>query len=75
MDDKIYILPYEWKENALKFYIYSINGAFLGERFIPLKMQYSMQPYPFAIKNNHLYQLVENEITEEWELHIDALNP
>jgi hypothetical protein len=46
MDDKIYILPYEWNEGALKFYIYTIEGKFLASPFIPLKMMYSMQPFP-----------------------------
>jgi hypothetical protein len=74
VDDKIYILPYEWKADALEFYIYKINGEFLAEKFIPLVMKYSMQPYPFAILNNRLYQLIENDETEEWELHINNMD-
>ncbi len=72
-DDRIYILPYEWNETGLKFYIYSTEGRFLSEQFIPLKLKYSMQPYPFVIKDNRVFQLVENEDTEEWELHMNKL--
>jgi len=72
-DDRIYILPYEWNETGLKFFIYSTSGNFLSEQFIPLKLQYSMQPYPFAMKNNKVYQLIENEDTEVWELFINDL--
>ena len=53
--------------------IYSTGGNFLSEQFIPLKLQYSMQPYPFAMKNNKVYQLIENEDTEVWELFINDL--
>jgi len=73
VDNKIYILPYEWKENALKFYIYTIEGKPLSEKFIPFALQYSMQPYPFAIQNDQLYQLIENESNEDWELHINKI--
>ena len=51
VDDKIYILPYEWRDDALKFYIYTTKGNFLAETFLPLAMKYSMQPFPFTIFN------------------------
>lgn len=73
VDDKIYILPYEWKDDALKFYIYKINGDFLAETYVPLVMKYSMQPFPFTILNDRVYQLIENDNTEDWELHINDL--
>lgn len=73
VDDKIYILPYEWKEDALKFYIYKISGEFLAGTYIHLAMKYSMQPFPFTIQNNKVYQLIENDTTEDWELHINNL--
>jgi hypothetical protein len=73
VDDKIYILPYEWKDDALKFFIYNINGEFLTETYVPLVMKYSMQPFPFTILNDRVYQLIENDSTEDWELHINDL--
>jgi len=73
VDDKIYILPYEWKDDALKFYVYKINGEFLAETYIHLAMKYSMQPFPFTIQNDKVYQLIENDTTEDWELHINDL--
>ena len=73
-DDKIFILPYEWNETGLKFYIYSVNGKFISEQYIPLALMYSMQPYPFSIQKNRVYQIIENEETEEWELHVNDLN-
>jgi hypothetical protein len=30
--------------------------------------------YPAAIKNGILYQLIENEETEAWDLHINPIN-
>jgi hypothetical protein len=72
-DDKIYILPYEWNEVGLKFYIYSVEGKFLSEQYIPLVFKYSMQPFPFAIQDNKVYQLIENDTSEDWELHINDI--
>lgn len=57
VDNKVYILPYEWKEDALKFYIYTIDGKFLAAKFLPFTIMYSMQPFPFAIQNDHLSEL------------------
>jgi hypothetical protein len=34
-----------------------------------------MQPYPFAILNDQVYQLVEDEDTEAWKLHVTRLEP
>lgn len=73
-DDKLYILSYEWRNDALKFYIYTIDGESLNDQYLSFKMKYSMQPYPFGILNNQLYQLIENESSEEWELHINKID-
>jgi hypothetical protein len=32
-----------------------------------------LQYYPYTIHNGSLYQLIENEDTEEWELHVNGL--
>ena len=47
-----------------------MNGEFLKTTFLPVKggMAHYQNPYFFC--NGKLYQLVDNEDEEEWELHI-----
>lgn len=32
-----------------------------------------MLPYPYTIRNEKLYQVVENEDSEGWELHVSEI--
>ncbi|MCP5106365.1 MAG: hypothetical protein GY950_23470 [bacterium] len=66
---KIYILTYLKKDGKNEMFIYDVNGKFLKHFFIPIKYRGALRPFPFAIKDNTFYQLVENEDEEEWELH------
>lgn len=71
-DEKVYIATWKWKDNKIEFFVFAIRGKFLKRVYIPLffKDEIFPRPYPsLAINNNHIYQLVENEDTEEWELH------
>ena len=45
------------------------DGTFVKKTTVPLKMVRFIIPYPFDIKDKTLFQLVDNEDTEEWELH------
>ncbi|MCP5107372.1 MAG: hypothetical protein GY950_28555 [bacterium] len=66
---KIYIQTYLKKDGKYEFFIYDINGKFLKRLFIPIKYRDGLRPFPFTIKDNTRYQLVENEDEEVWELH------
>jgi hypothetical protein len=68
-DNLIYLMTFKRKDNTYEFFIYDANGNFVKQVFIPFVFQSAMRPYPFSIKDNKLYQLIENEDTEEWELH------
>ena len=68
-DDFIYVMTYRREGDTYEFFIFDGNGNFLKKVFIPFVFQTAMQPYPFSIKDGKLYQLIENEDTEEWELH------
>lgn len=69
-NDKIYIPTYKKADLKNEFVVYSIKGELLKKIFLPLKNQTLVLPYPYAINNNKMYQLVDNPKTEEWELHI-----
>jgi hypothetical protein len=68
-NQKIYILTHMKKEDNYEFFIYDINGKFLQRLFLPVKYMNVLMPNPTTIKDNTLYQLIENEEEENWELH------
>ncbi|HLP44706.1 MAG TPA: hypothetical protein VK469_02100, partial [Candidatus Kapabacteria bacterium] len=53
-----------------EFYIFDIKGTFLKKIMLPLKEKDERLWYPYTIGNGKLYQLVEDEDTETWELHV-----
>jgi hypothetical protein len=69
----IYIIT--WKKEAGKndFYTYDMTGKFKKQVTIPLKYQNAFSTYPALIKNGKLYQLVEDEKREVWELYITEI--
>lgn len=68
-DDFVYAMTYRRQGDKYEFFVFDGNGNFLKKVFIPFVFQTAMTPYPFSIKDGKLYQLIENEDTEEWELH------
>jgi hypothetical protein len=42
----------------------------LNHVFLPLKEQTPLIYFPYCIKDGKLYQLAENEESEEWELYV-----
>jgi hypothetical protein len=68
-NQKIYIQTYMKKDEEYEFFIYEVNGKFLQRLFLPVKYMNGFMPNPTAIKDNILYQLIENEEDDSWELH------
>ncbi|MCK5055396.1 MAG: hypothetical protein KAT34_01970 [Candidatus Aminicenantes bacterium] len=66
---KIYIQTYLEKDDKYEFFIYDLKGTFLKRLFLPVAYLNVFMPQAYTIKNNTLYQLIENEDEEEWELH------
>lgn len=69
-DHKLYVLTYEEEQDNRKFYIFSFDGKLIKQTMLPLPDMNALSPYPYAVKKNKLYQVVENDDAEEWELHI-----
>ena len=67
---------YNKKDKKTEFYVFTPTGEFLERVFLPIigeeESTYQLQSI-YEIKNGKLYQLVENEDTEEWEVHISDL--
>ncbi len=74
VDCKIYVLTYHEKDGNTQLLVYDKNGKLTGKRFLPFIFKSFVEPYPYNIKNGNLYQLIENEDDEEWELHITKIN-
>lgn len=87
-DKKLYILTYETKDKdkKSKFVILDIEGKLIKEVFVPFDqseqwfhyslakaLRYVSQHPTFSIKNGKMYQLIENEEEECWELHINDI--
>lgn len=69
-DKKIYIQTWKTEGNQYEFYIMDFDGKLLKKTFLPLVDRSYLVSFPFTIKNNKLYQLVENTENEGMELHI-----
>lgn len=72
-DDKIYVLTNIEKDGKSEFIIFDLKGKFLKQALVPYVFENPRDPYPYAIHNGSIYQLVDNEDTEEWELHINEI--
>ena len=68
-DGKIYILTYLEKDEKYETFIYGIDGKFIKRVFLPFSYMDTILPNPNTIHKNKFHQLIENEETEEWELH------
>jgi hypothetical protein len=68
-DHRIYIQTFKEEKNKSEFLILDLKGKLLKKTFVPVVKETFFWIYPYCIKNNKFYQMVENEETEEWELH------
>ncbi len=74
-DGKIYVLTFNRKEKEEKslFVIFDVEGNYLEKVWLPFSERDIRFWSPYTIKNNTLYQLIDNENSESWELHITKI--
>lgn len=66
---KLYALTYLTEDDKSEFYVFDIKSGKMIKR-VMLPFQFAgIIPAASAIKNNKLYQIIENEDEETWELH------
>ena len=70
---KIYVMTWEKSAKGNTFYIYDMKGKYTGKNIIPIKYETDIQTYPLSLKNGKLYQLVENDDEDEWELLVSEI--
>ncbi len=74
-DGKIYVLTFERSrsQKTTDWYIFDLKGKFLRKTSVPMKYQDTLRHYPYDVHKGKLYQIVDNEVEEVWELHITDL--
>jgi hypothetical protein len=74
VDDKIYVNGYRRVSGFTEFTVFDLDGKLLKEKiFLNLPEASARDLYPYTIQEGKLFQLVDNEETEEWSLHIHDL--
>ncbi len=73
-DDKIYVLTFKQESNANEVLLFDIKGNLLKKVFLPIRAMNPEHLCPFSFYKDKFYQLVFNEETENWELHITGIN-
>lgn len=72
-DGKIYVQTFKREKDKNEFYIFDLDGKLIRKVMASIQEAEFLLDYPFTIANGKIYQLTENEDTEEWELHIDSI--
>ncbi len=70
------IIVQTWKNNGKgerEIYIFDKDLKTHKVVYAPFFMEDAVVPYPSDVINGKMYQVVENEDTEEWDLHITKL--
>lgn len=72
-NEKINILTYEQKNDKVAVLVFDIKGKFLEKSTVPFFLQTPFDPFPFWIAYDKMYQVVDNEEEEEWQLLINDI--
>lgn len=72
-DNLIYVSTWKIGNDKVEFFIFDLEGKLVKKLFIPILFQTPLRPYPVGIKNGKLYQLIEKEDEEVWELHVNEI--
>ncbi|MCP4213217.1 MAG: hypothetical protein GY765_01115, partial [bacterium] len=71
--DKVYAISNKAVDGKYVTYVFDHSGKLEGKVQLPLKALDKLEGYPFAIYDNHLYQLTETEDEESWQLEITKI--
>jgi len=67
-------LTFKRESNANEVLIFDIKGSLLKKLSLPVRAMNPEHLCPFSFYKDKFYQLVFNEETENWELHITDIN-
>ncbi len=69
----LFVMTHRWEGDNIEFMIFDDNGKFVKQLFIPFEMKSLYRAYPWDIKGDRFYQLIENE-DEDWKLHENIID-
>ena len=69
----IYVMTWKRENGSNEFLTYDMKGKIKKRLMIPIRYETDLSSYPTMVRKGNLYQLVENEEKEEWELHISEI--
>jgi hypothetical protein len=70
---KIFVISYENSHGKRDLYAFTLNGQFLKQLEIPLVSQNVDTAFPFTVYRGKLYQIVEDEEQERWQLFVHRI--
>jgi hypothetical protein len=73
-DQLLYVTTYCRTDQGLECFVFHRNGNGHQKIFLPVARDNVLREYPYDIDEGILYQLVENQSQESWELHIRKIN-
>jgi hypothetical protein len=74
VDNRIYVNGYLREDGTTEFTVFDLGGTVLKEKIrLNLPEATARDLYPYTIYDEKIYQLVDNDETEQWELHIFSL--
>lgn len=69
-NDHVYVITWRKREQEHEFFIFDLEGKLIKKTFLPLQdYDDGVALFPYSLKNNYIYQLIDNEEEEAWELH------
>lgn len=72
-DRLLYIRTYKKIDKKTETFIFDMEGKLVKKVLLPVFENNVVEYYSMSISNGKLYQLIENEDTEVWELHITEI--
>ncbi len=68
-DNKLYVWTHNKEQGKTEFLVFDLEGKLLKKVYLPFFKRNFLTYFPMTIRNNTLYQLIDNPDTETWELH------
>ncbi len=72
-DKNLYVITYNKKNETSECLVLDPDGKLVKKAFLPILFSDVQTSSPYTIENGRLYQLVENEDEETWEIHVTTI--
>ncbi|MCK4761613.1 MAG: hypothetical protein KAW12_05385 [Candidatus Aminicenantes bacterium] len=73
-DGRVYAFTWKTENMRNECFIFDSEGKYADRVLLPIKKIDAVNFAPLTIEDRKLYQLVKNESSKKWELHITPLN-